>query len=139
MAIYNYETSLRSLSFYYCPQYFVFEFHCTLTELLRLTVLFELKKYVLYKKNICLGELVIDLHSVWNQPGHSYFKRWGRLEVPIGDDGGNDGEHYRGHLQIDLAIVSQHSPLKISGLQEDPAQENLNRYLATRDFDDIKR
>lgn len=122
-----------------CPQYFVFEFHCTLTELLRLTVLFELKKYVLYKKNICLGELVIDLHSVWNQPGHSYFKRWGRLELPIGDDGGNDGEHYQGHLQIDLAIVSQHSPLKPGGLQEDPTQENLNRYLANRDFDDIKR
>lgn len=121
-----------------CPQYFVFEFHCTLTELLRLTVLFELKKYVLYKKNVCLGELVIDLHSVWNQPNHSYFKRWGRLELPIGDDGNHNEEHYRGHLQIDLTIVSQHSPIKPSGWQEEMATDNLNRDL-TKDFDDIKR
>ncbi|XP_062132086.1 otoferlin [Drosophila sulfurigaster albostrigata] len=120
-------------------EYFVFEFHCTLTELLRLTVLFELKKHLLYKKNVTLGELLIDLHSVWSQPSHSYFKKWGKLEAPISEEPpGEDVKETNAHLQIDLAIISQHSSVKTGITQDDLGQENINKYITTQNFDDIK-
>ncbi|KAM8708996.1 hypothetical protein ACLKA7_015893 [Drosophila subpalustris] len=120
-------------------EYFVFEFHCTLTELLRLTVLFELKKYLLYKKNVCVGELLIDLHSVWSQPSHSYFKKWGRLEMPITEEPpGDDVKESHAYLQIDLAIISQHSAVKTGPTQDDLGPENINKFVTTQDFDDIK-
>ncbi|XP_030572579.1 fer-1-like protein 6 isoform X1 [Drosophila novamexicana] len=121
-------------------EYFVFEFHCTLTELLRLTVLFELKRYMIYKKNVLVGELMIDLHSVWNQPNHSYFKRWGRLELPIGEHVPERGNREMGgYLQIDLAIVSQHSALKTGlGPEQDGAADAIVKWPTHHDFDDIK-
>ncbi|XP_017954999.1 fer-1-like protein 6 [Drosophila navojoa] len=118
-------------------EYFVFEFHCTLAELLRLTVLFELKKYKMYKKNANIGELMIDLHSVWNQPNHCYFKRWGRLETPLGEHPFKGGEREScGYLQIDLAIVSQHSAVKPTLTADEP--EELTKWPTHHDFDDIK-
>lgn len=118
----------------------MFEFHCTLTELLRLTVLFELKRYMIYKKNVLVGELMIDLHSVWNQPNHSYFKRWGRLELPIGEHVPERGNREMGgYLQIDLAIVSQHSALKTGlGPEQDGAADAIVKWPTHHDFDDIK-
>ncbi|XP_046868109.1 uncharacterized protein LOC6638750 isoform X4 [Drosophila willistoni] len=118
-------------------EYFVFEFHCTLTELLRLTILFELKKSMTYKKNLIVGELLVDLHSVWNQPYHSYFKKWGRLETPIGAKGeGVSVLESHGHLQIDLAIVSQHNVF-LSAIKPDDAEE-LKKPLVEPDYEDIE-
>ncbi|TMW41631.1 hypothetical protein DOY81_013288, partial [Sarcophaga bullata] len=92
-------------------QYFVFEVRCTLMELMRLTILYEMKKRTTCKKNPTLGELVIDMQSVWNQPNRCYFKKWGRLETPIGQiaTAQCSGSEGKGFLQIDLAIVSQAS------------------------------
>ncbi|XP_032599154.1 myoferlin isoform X1 [Drosophila grimshawi] len=117
-------------------EYFVFEFRCTLSELLRLTVLFELKKYVIYKKNVLVGELLIDLHSVWAQPGHNYFKRWGRLELPIGErqSAQESSRESCGYLQIDLAIVSQHSEVKP---RNDKETATITKWPTDHDFDDI--
>ncbi|XP_033149587.1 otoferlin [Drosophila busckii] len=122
-------------------EYFVFEFHCTLPELLRLTILFELKKYALYKKNIVVGELLIDLHSVWSQSTHSYFKKWGRLDQPITESSASElGPRHNAYLQIDLAIISQYSRLKtgLSAPIEEPIAEQLEKWNTHHDFDDIK-
>ncbi|XP_030384983.1 fer-1-like protein 6 isoform X1 [Scaptodrosophila lebanonensis] len=121
-------------------EYFVFEFNCTLAELLRHTILFELKKYVLCKKNLVIGDLLIDLHSVWNQPNHGYFKKWGRLETPVSEQGVNmESNESHGYLQIDLAIVSQHSAVA-SALKPDEKQDtnDMNKWAVDPDFDDIK-
>ncbi|XP_037719293.1 otoferlin isoform X3 [Drosophila subpulchrella] len=122
-------------------EYFVFEFHCTLTELLRLTILFELKKHMTYKKNVVVGELLVDLHSVWNQSNHGYFKKWGRLEAPIGDNQPpeNQPNEPHGYLQLDLAIVSQHSPVSIGLRSEEQDTQNLNKWSVDQDYDDIEK
>jgi len=117
----------------------VFEFQCTLTELLRLTVLFELKKYLLYKKNVSVGELLIDLHSVWSQPSHSYFKKWGRLERPTSEEPpGDDVKEVNAHLQIDIAIISQHSAVKLKQMPDDPGPDINMKFKTIENFDDIK-
>uniref|UniRef100_A0A6P4FPE4 Otoferlin isoform X2 n=1 Tax=Drosophila rhopaloa TaxID=1041015 RepID=A0A6P4FPE4_DRORH len=121
-------------------EYFVFEFHCTLTELLRLTILFELKKHMTYKKNVLVAELLVDLHSVWNQSNHGYFKKWGRLEAPIGETQSLEATtQSHGYLQLDLAIVSQHSTV-ISGLRsEEQDSQNMNKWTVDHDYDDIEK
>ncbi|KAH8364737.1 hypothetical protein KR084_010757 [Drosophila pseudotakahashii] len=124
----------------YFNEYFVFEFHCTLTELLRLTILFELKKHMTYKKNVVVGELLVDLHSVWNQSNHGYFKKWGRLEAPIGENQTLEATtESHGYLQLDLAIVSQHSPVAIGLRSEEQDSQQLNKWAVDHDYDDIER
>lgn len=57
-----------------CPyfnEYFVFELFCSLHDILRLNVtLTAYKKTCCAKKNESIGELVIDLTTVWNQPSN---------------------------------------------------------------------
>lgn len=84
---------------------------CTVAELLRLTVLYEVRKRTSCKKDVVLGELLVDMQSIWNQPNHSFFKKWGRLECPMGGNP-TSAEHGKGYLQIDLAIVTQASNIK---------------------------
>lgn len=92
----------------------------------------------MYKKNANMGELMIDLHSVWNQPNHCYFKRWGRLEAPLAEHPYKGGERESfGYLQIDLAIVSQHSAVKTTPTADE--REELVKWPTHHDFDDIKR
>jgi len=112
-----------------------------LTELLRLTILFELKKHMTYKKNVVVGELLVDLHSVWNQSNHGYFKKWGRLEAPIGENQPpeNQPNEPHGYLQLDLAIVSQHSPVSIGLKSEEQDTQNLNKWSVDQDYDDIEK
>lgn len=108
---------------------------------MRLTILYEMKKRTTCKKNPTLGELVIDMQSVWNQPNRCYFKKWGRLETPINqiataEGGGSEG---KGYLQIDLAIVSQASnPQTLLR----PSEEDfmiLNKWQMHTDYDDIEK
>lgn len=40
---------------------------------------------------------------MWNQPGHQFYRKWGKLENPIGKTSNKS----RGYLQIDLSIVSK--------------------------------
>ncbi|KAH8301129.1 hypothetical protein KR018_003081 [Drosophila ironensis] len=124
----------------YFNEYFVFEFHGTLTELLRLTILFELKKHMTYKKNIVVGELLVDLHSVWNQPNHGYFKKWGRLEAPISASQNLEASmDSHGYLQVDLTIVSQHIAT-IGGLRaEEQDTQHMNKWPVDHDYDDIEK
>lgn len=53
-----------------CPffnEYFVFEYYCSLTELLRLNVsLVVFNKRRCTKRDVRLGEIVVDLSMVWN-------------------------------------------------------------------------
>lgn len=53
-----------------CPyfnEYFVFEYYCNLTELLRLNVSLVLfNKRGCTKKDVRLGEIVVDLNMVWS-------------------------------------------------------------------------
>ncbi|KAH8257038.1 hypothetical protein KR038_001739 [Drosophila bunnanda] len=122
-------------------EYFVFEFHCTLAELLRLTILFELKKHMTCKKNLVVSELMVDLHSVWNQVDHGYFKKWGRLEAPIEDNPVQEAEvKTHGYLQLDIAIVSQHSSSVTSGLRpEKHDTQTMNKWTVDHDFDDVEK
>lgn len=107
---------------------------------MRLTILFELKKHMTYKKNVVVGELLVDLHSVWNQPNHGYFKKWGRLEAPIGENQSMDAKvEGHGYLQLDLAIVSQHSSPVSSLRSEEQDTQNLNKWAVDRDYDDIEK
>lgn len=125
----------------YCKfstQYFVFEIRCTLTELLRLTVLYEVRKRNACKKTMSHGELLIDLQSVWNQPNRCFFKKWGRLEASIADVSNNTPGACKGYLQIDLAIVTQNSdPNTVLRPHEDMLE--LNRWQINQDYDNIER
>lgn len=114
-------------------------------ELLRLTILYEVKKHTTCKKNPTLGELLIDLQSVWNQPNRCYFKKWGRLEAPIGQlatfEGGDllKSGMKNGFLQIDLAIVSQASnPNNILKPLENDLMI-MNKWEIHEDYDDIEK
>ncbi|XP_022212778.2 otoferlin [Drosophila obscura] len=121
-------------------EYFVFEFRCPLTDLLRMTILFELKKTQTLVKNVVVGELLIDLHSVWNQPNHGFFKKWGRLEPPIGEHPPREeASDSHGYLQLDLVIVSQHSSLVNSLSAEEPDTQSLNKWTVDQDYDDIEK
>ncbi|KAH8286002.1 hypothetical protein KR054_000777 [Drosophila jambulina] len=121
-------------------EYFVFEFHCSLAELLRLTILFELKKHMTYKKNVVVSELMVDLHSVWNQVNHGYFKKWGRLEVPIGDTPTQEAPtESHGFLQLDVAIVSQHSGVNSALRPENQDTQTMNKWTVDHDFDDVEK
>ncbi|KAH8235116.1 hypothetical protein KR032_008840 [Drosophila birchii] len=122
-------------------EYFVFEFHCTLAELLRLTILFEVKKHMTYKKNVVVSELMVDLHSVWNQVNHGYFKKWGRLETPIEDNTTQEAAPQTpGFLQLDIAVVSQHSNVVNSALRpEDQDTQTMNKWAVDQDYDDVEK
>uniref|UniRef100_A0A1B0G2Q0 C2 domain-containing protein n=1 Tax=Glossina morsitans morsitans TaxID=37546 RepID=A0A1B0G2Q0_GLOMM len=123
----------------YFNEYFVFEIHSTLMELLRLTILYEVKKRTTCKKNPTLGELLIDMQSVWSQPNRCYFKKWGRLEVPIGQDTTTDTMAGRGFIQIDLAIVSQASnPNTLLRPYEEDIM-SMNKWQINQDYDDIQK
>ncbi|XP_055841993.1 otoferlin [Episyrphus balteatus] len=115
----------------YYNEYFVFELSCTLAELLRLTVLYEIKKKSC-KTQVTLGELLIDLYTVWNQPQKCFVKKWGKLENSIGSKG-----EAKGHLQIDLAIVSSNQmpslPINESANCDD-IESNLLQTLETSSF-----
>lgn len=56
-----------------CPffnEYFVFEQNCSVSELLRLNVSIRLlKKTCCAKKDMLLGEVVLDLNTVWTMRG----------------------------------------------------------------------
>ncbi|KAM7358215.1 ferlin family C2 domain-containing myoferlin misfire [Cochliomyia hominivorax] len=127
----------------YFNEYFVFDLKCTLMEMLRLTILYEVKKHTTCKKNSTVGELLIDLESVWNQPNRCYFKKWGRLEAPISghlstfENGIEIVEN--AFLQIDLAIVTQAS--NISNLLRPFENDSmvLNKWENYQDFDDIEK
>ncbi|XP_011180606.2 otoferlin isoform X1 [Zeugodacus cucurbitae] len=119
-------------------EYFVFEIRCTLTELLRLTVLYEVRKRNACKKTMSHGELLIDLQSVWNQPNRCFFKKWGRLEASIADVSNNTPGAPKGYLQIDLAIVTQNSDPNTVLRPNDDMLE-LNRWQINQDYDNIER
>lgn len=55
-----------------CPyfnEYFVFEFYCSPTELLRSTVHISVfVETMCLRHDYCIGELTTDLNTVWNQP-----------------------------------------------------------------------
>uniref|UniRef100_A0A1A9WPX1 C2 domain-containing protein n=1 Tax=Glossina brevipalpis TaxID=37001 RepID=A0A1A9WPX1_9MUSC len=123
----------------YFNEYFVFETHSTLMELLRLTILYEVKKRTTCKKNPTLGELLIDMQSVWTQPNRCYFKKWGRLEVPIGQDTSTETTRGRGFLQIDLAIVSQASNPNILLRPYEEDIMSMNKWQINQDYDDIQK
>lgn len=63
-----------------CPyfnEYFVFEYYCSLTELLRLNVsLVVFNKTGCTKKDVRLGEIVVDLNMIW-----SLESNWLTLEI----------------------------------------------------------
>lgn len=110
-------------------------------ELLRLTILYEIKRQVTCKKNPTMGELLIDMQSVWNQSNRCFFKKWGRLEAPIDQnvDSADGAGLGKGFLQIDLAIVSQASNL--SNLLR-PVEDDsmiLNKWQIHQDYDDIEK
>ncbi|XP_001353079.4 fer-1-like protein 4 [Drosophila pseudoobscura] len=125
----------------YFNEYFVFEFRCSLSDLLRMTILFELKKTQTLMKNLVVGELLIDLHSVWNQPNHGFFKKWGRLEPPIGENPPREEpSDSHGYLQIDLVIVSQHSSVANNLIPEENTDtQSLNKWSVDQDYDDIEK
>ncbi|XP_067648119.1 fer-1-like protein 6 [Eurosta solidaginis] len=123
----------------YYNEYFVFELRCTLTELLRLTVLYEVRKRNTCKKTMAHGELLIDLQSVWNQPNRCYFKKWGRLEASIADVSNSALGASKGYLQIDLAIVTQHSdPNTVLRPHEDEMLD-LNKWQINQDYNNIEK
>ncbi|XP_054735180.1 otoferlin isoform X2 [Anastrepha obliqua] len=123
----------------YYNEYFVFELRCTLTELLRLTVLYEVRKRNACKKTLTHGELLIDLQSVWNQPNRCYFKKWGRLEASIADMSNITPGVCKGYLQIDLAIVSQNSDPNTVLRPHEDAMLELNKWQINQDYDNIER
>lgn len=97
-----------------------------------------MKKKTTCKKNPTLGELLVDMQSVWNQPNRCYFKRWGRLEVPIGQQNMDDTNC--GYLQIDLAIVSQAVNPQTAAIK--PLEEQLipaKKWQINQDFDNIEQ
>lgn len=140
----------------------------TLTDLLRMSIMYEVKKRTTCKKNSTLGELLVDLQSVWQQPNRCYFKKWGKLEIPIGNRRQKKRHGVeRGYLQIDLAIITQavstnllrsmdastyrlllnHNVANQTHIQLVPPEntENsnqemvVNRTQVYRDYDDIQR
>ncbi|XP_059219531.1 otoferlin isoform X6 [Stomoxys calcitrans] len=131
----------------YFNEYFVFEIKCTLGELLRLTILYEVKRRTTCKRNPTLGELLIDMQSVWYQRNRCYFKKWGRLEATIEQQTlGEDVNDSRGYLQIDLAIVSQAtntqtllSPYRGETEEKDESKSMANVWQINHDYDDIEK
>uniref|UniRef100_A0A1I8QEL5 C2 domain-containing protein n=1 Tax=Stomoxys calcitrans TaxID=35570 RepID=A0A1I8QEL5_STOCA len=131
----------------YFNEYFVFEIKCTLGELLRLTILYEVKRRTTCKRNPTLGELLIDMQSVWYQRNRCYFKKWGRLEATIEQQTlGEDVNDSRGYLQIDLAIVSQAtntqtllSPYRGEAEEKDDSKSMTNVWQINHDYDDIEK
>lgn len=87
-----------------------------------MTILFQVFRHNLFRKDVLLGELFLDLATIWNQSGHSFFKKWGKLESPMGQQSGKS----RGHLQVDLSIVTKNEP---------PAPAVFEFY----DYDDIEK
>lgn len=75
------------------------------------------------KKNEPIGELIVDLTTVWNQPNHCFYKKWGQLENPFGINDPIDIQ--RGHIQLDLSIISKY---------EKPAPAVLH----VKDYDEIE-
>ena len=117
-------------------QYFVFEVKCTLTELLRHTVYFEVKRRVTCKSPVIVGEILIDLQSVWHQPNRCFFKKWGKLESPKGV--ANDlKQESKGYLQIDLAIVSKTTNTNTILKPPEASLEDINKSQINHDYDDI--
>lgn len=82
---------------FFVYKYFVFEMFCTVSELLRYTVIYEVKKKGSYLKQLKLGDLHIDLTRVWNNPAHGFYKKWGKLI--------NSNSDVSSYLLIDLSVV----------------------------------
>lgn len=115
----------------------MFEVKCTLTELLRQTVKYEVKRRYACKTAL-VGEVLIDLQSVWTQPNRCFFKKWGKLERP--KRVANDTKVERdGYLQIDLAIVSKTSNTNTLLKPPESSLEDINKWQINQDYDDIEK
>lgn len=84
-------------------EYFVFELFCTVPHLLRYTIQYEVKKKGTCKKQLVLGDLHIDLTTIWNSPTHGFYKKWGKLNNSIAD--------VSSYLLIDLSVVVKNEKL----------------------------
>ncbi|XP_058975805.1 otoferlin-like [Musca domestica] len=133
----------------YFNEYFVFELKCTLAELLRLTIRYEVKRHTTCRRNPTLGELLVDMQSVWHQRNRCYFKKWGRLEAVVEEQESSKGRgdlpsnDPKGYLQIDLAIVSQatnpQTILRPGEEDEDTMSVTTNVWQINQDYDNIER
>ncbi|XP_037045765.1 otoferlin [Bradysia coprophila] len=120
-----------------CPyfnEYFVFEHYCSLTDLLRLNVsLVVFQKRGCVKKDVRLGEIVVDLNMVWNLENHAFHKKWGVLENTDAQGTADGGKSY---LQFDLAIISKDdkpAPAVFQIRDYDNVESNLLQPLTTTD------
>ncbi|XP_070501536.1 otoferlin [Chironomus tepperi] len=111
-----------------CPffnEYFVFEVKTTLENLLKKNIrLMVIQLSSIFKKSSIVGELNINLSSIWTQNYHTFIKKWGVLEK-IGDDQKNITA---GYLQIDLTIISNGelpTPAALTTYNDDIIEENL--------------
>uniref|UniRef100_A0A336LYI1 CSON008109 protein n=1 Tax=Culicoides sonorensis TaxID=179676 RepID=A0A336LYI1_CULSO len=90
-----------------CPyfnEYFVFETTCTLNELLRKSIEIRVMQRKLFcKRNPVIGELIIDLRSIWESSNHAFFKKWGTLEKQTTGKAGVSA----GFIQLDISVVSK--------------------------------
>ncbi|KAG5679282.1 hypothetical protein PVAND_008861 [Polypedilum vanderplanki] len=111
-----------------CPffnEYFVFEIRTSLENLLRKNIhLAIIQESHFLKRNSIIGELNVNLCTVWKQNYHTFVKKWGVLEK-IGSDHKNETA---GYIQLDLSIVTTSEPPAPSILQSydnDIIEENL--------------
>lgn len=74
-----------------------------MSELLRYTVLYEIKRKGTCKKQLKLGDLHIDLTMVWNNPRHGFYKKWAKLN--------NSSPDISSYLMLDLSIVVKNEKL----------------------------
>lgn len=120
---------------------------------MRLTILYEVKRRTSCKRNPTLGQLLIDMQSVWHQRNRCYFKKWGRLEASIEHPHqqqqqqvatftGDFNNESRGFLQIDLAIVSQatNTQTLLRAFEDaDMVTMATNVWQLNPDYDDIEK
>lgn len=93
-----------------CPyfnEYFVFQRECSLNELLKGSVTIRvLQKTWICKKSSLIGEIIVDLRSVWAAECHAIYGKWGQLERFSPEN----ATVTAGYIQLDLTIVSKFEP-----------------------------
>ncbi|XP_073975389.1 otoferlin-like isoform X3 [Rhodnius prolixus] len=108
----------------YYNEYFVFDFHGTLFELLELLLIITLfqPKHGLKKKKI-LGSARFDLATIWIQPDHHIFQKWIVLTDPDDPTG-----KIKGYLKCDIGIIAPEESFRT------PLRPRLKKEIVERQY-----
>ncbi|XP_050516741.1 otoferlin-like [Diabrotica virgifera virgifera] len=109
-----------------CPyynEYFVFEFYTTLENILEKNIkLLVIDPCKIWRRRKILGEITLDVATVWKQKSHQFYHKWAILGTTKLDDFTGP----RGYLKVDICVLTKGEvPRTPTNVTNDEIEGNL--------------